>query len=112
VNFVGRVGPEWQVERIGDFTIRCTPGILFQRGDGALMIADVVSNGVTSSAIAGQLGAGWLLYGIGDYRQRHPQQRRARHKRSHCQPSDRLNHTPRPGPADFSRNRGCSARQM
>lgn len=66
MNFVGRVGLEWQVERIGDFTSRCTPGILFQRGDGALMVDDVVSNRVTSSTIAGQLGAGWQLYGIGD----------------------------------------------
>lgn len=63
---IGRVGPEWQVEGVGDFSSPGTSGILFERGDGSLMVDDVVNNQVTSSAIIGQLGTGEHLYGIGD----------------------------------------------
>lgn len=65
-------------------------GILFQRGDGALMVDDVVSNRVTSSTIAGQLAAGRHLYGIGDTNAVMRQQRRAHRGRSHCQPSPQM----------------------
>ena len=106
------VGPEWQVERIGDCTSRCTPGILFQRGEGALMVDDVVSNRVTSSTIAGELSAARHLYGIGDTNgvMRHSagltaDDHIANHQIYSTIPLGRVGH-------EFSRNRGCSARQM